>query len=76
MDTLRSISSELVRSSQLRWTLFSVIANMSLTLSIWIGVYNMEVNSELSKTYFLDPSFEQTTGNLLLDGFVSLDCTF
>ncbi|EFO85358.1 CRE-SPE-4 protein [Caenorhabditis remanei] len=68
---LRQIYHEFRRSSQLQWTLFSVIVNMSLTLSIWIGIYQMQVNSELSKLYFLDDSFERTTGNTTLDGLIN-----
>ncbi|CAL2030287.1 unnamed protein product [Caenorhabditis brenneri] len=72
---LSTMYSEVRRSAQLQWTLFSVIANMSLTLSIWIGIYRMEVNSELSKMYFLDDSFNWTTGNPALDGFINGFCT-
>ncbi|PIC51211.1 hypothetical protein B9Z55_001810 [Caenorhabditis nigoni] len=72
---LRSMLTELRRSSQLQWTLFSVVVNMSLTLAIWIGIYHMEVNSELSKMYFLDDSFNWTTGNPALDGLINGFCT-
>lgn len=35
----------------------------------------MEVNSELSKMYFLDDSFEWTTGNSVWDGMINGFCT-
>uniref|UniRef100_A0A8R1DNC0 Presenilin n=1 Tax=Caenorhabditis japonica TaxID=281687 RepID=A0A8R1DNC0_CAEJA len=71
MEVLRKMISELNRSSQLKWTLFSVIVNMLLTLSVWIGVYGMEVNSELSRLYFLDTASNSTTGNPVLDGAIN-----
>uniref|UniRef100_A0A1I7UKH8 Presenilin n=1 Tax=Caenorhabditis tropicalis TaxID=1561998 RepID=A0A1I7UKH8_9PELO len=44
---------------------------MSLTLAVWIGVYRMKVNEELSQLYFLDDSFNRTTGNATLDGLIN-----
>ncbi|CAI2310757.1 unnamed protein product [Caenorhabditis sp. 36 PRJEB53466] len=71
MDSVCLMLRELKNSAQLRWTLFSVVANLSLTLSIWIGVYHMQVNLEHSKWYFLDSSYGSTTGNAILDGLIN-----
>ncbi|CAD6189865.1 unnamed protein product [Caenorhabditis auriculariae] len=54
--------------TQLIWTVTSVMLNMSLTLLLWSGVYEMRTDSTLHSTFFFDSHANYTTGNEFLDG--------
>ncbi|CAB3407033.1 unnamed protein product [Caenorhabditis bovis] len=71
VNSARLMYNELVQSSQLQWTLTSVVINMLLTLTIWIGVFEMKPNEQLTKMYFLGSSDNFTTGNQLADGMLN-----